>query len=457
MNIVPQTSAENQAFVTARRFCRDFKIGAGLKRANIQKINGHSCLSVFQFVFGLVFSGRNLWRYLEREAAPFRKDTVYRLLNNPRYNWRILLLLVARDVFGFLKPLTSDERKSVFVLDDSLYSRARSKAVELLARVYDHASHRFLKGFRLLTLGWSDGNTFIPVNFALLSSEKADNRLVDADPTIDKRSSGFRRRRESVRKSTEVLLDLVRQAGKAGLAADYLLFDSWFAFPSVIRKIAAESLHVICRLKELRSIRFTYEGRSLSLNELYQTVPKRRGRARFFASATVDIGAGGQSVPARIVFIRDRERRGQWLALLSTDMELPVEEIVRIYGKRWDIEVFFKMAKSHLCLATEFQGRAYDMMVAHTTVVCLRYIMLALESRNSQDSRTVGGMFYQCCDELEDLKFASALARILAVLRDAMENTLNASETVVAKLIENFFLSLPKSLQGLLKFSGCES
>jgi len=65
--------------------------------------------------------------------------------------------------------------------------------------------------------------------------------------------------------------------------------------------------------------------------------------------------------------------------VLSTDTSLKDEEIIRIYGKRWDIEVFFKMTKSHLNLAKEFQGRSYDSMVAHTTIVFCRYIMLAIE------------------------------------------------------------------------------
>jgi IS4 transposase len=48
------------------------------------------------------------------------------------------------------------------------------------------------------------------------------------------------------------------------------------------------------------------------------------------------------------------------LALLSTDLELTDEEIIQIYGKRWDIEVFFKTTKSFLSLAKEFQWRSYD-------------------------------------------------------------------------------------------------
>jgi len=61
-----------------------------------------------------------------------------------------------------MQPLTSEDRADVLIVDDSLYSRNRSKKVELLARVYDHAAHRFVRGFRMLTLGWSDGNSFVP-------------------------------------------------------------------------------------------------------------------------------------------------------------------------------------------------------------------------------------------------------------------------------------------------------
>jgi len=34
------------------------------------------------------------------------------------------------------------------------------------------------------------------------------------------------------------------------------------------------------------------------------------------------------------------------------------------------------MIKSYLKLAKEFQGRSFDMLVAHTTIVFLRYIMI---------------------------------------------------------------------------------
>jgi hypothetical protein len=57
------------------------------------------------------------------------------------------------------------------------------------------------------------------------------------------------------------------------------------------------------------------------------------------------------------------------------------EEIERIYGKRWDIEVFFKMAKQHLKLAKEIQCRDFDALIAHTTMVFMRYMFLAYPIR----------------------------------------------------------------------------
>lgn len=72
---------------------------------------------------------------------------------------------------------------------------------------------------------------------------------------------------------------------------------------------------------------------------------------------------------------------------------MDVDEIVRTYGKRWDIEVFFKVCKSYLNLSKECRSMSYDAMTAHTAVVFTRYMMLFLESRESNDTRSLGDDF----------------------------------------------------------------
>jgi IS4 transposase len=73
-------------------------------------------------------------------------------------------------------------------------------------------------------------------------------------------------------------------------------------------------------------------------------------------------------VDARIVCVRNRNNRKDWLALICTDMNLDEEDIIRIYGKRWDIEIFFKTCKSILLLRKEYHGLSYDGLTAHVAL-----------------------------------------------------------------------------------------
>lgn len=45
-----------------------------------------------------------------------------------------------------IEPLTSKDRRNAFIVDDSIYERRGSAKVELLAKVYDHAGHRYKIG-----------------------------------------------------------------------------------------------------------------------------------------------------------------------------------------------------------------------------------------------------------------------------------------------------------------------
>ena len=177
-------------------------------------------------------------------------------------------------------------------------------------------------------------------------------------------------------------------------------FDGWFAFPVTIRRIHALGMHTVCMLKETGKVTYELEGCPHTLKELYGSVRKRCGRAKVLAEVEVTIGADEQGVPvpAKIVFVRDRQSK-KWLVLLSTDTTLIAEDIIALYGRRWDIETFLKMAKSFLNLAKEFQSRSFDALAAHSTVVCCRYIMLELARRTANDPRTLGTLFHTVCDE----------------------------------------------------------
>jgi len=159
----------------------------------------------------------------------------------------------------------------------------------------------------------------------------------------------------------------------------------------------------------------------------------------------VTIGADedGTPVTAKIVFIRDR-RSKKWLALLTTDTTLTAQEIVELYGRRWAIETFFKIAKSFLRLAKEFQSRSFDALVAHATVVCCRYIMLELARRTTNDPRTLGTLFHAVCDELRQINFTDALTLLLKELVETVSNVAGLSKEPMRELIQRFVAAIPR-------------
>ena len=52
-------------------------------------------------------------------------------------------------------------------------------------------------------------------------------------------------------------------------------------------------------------------------------------------SVEATVRKGAESLPVRLVFVRNRNNRKDWLVLVTTDMSLTEEEVIRIYGKRW--------------------------------------------------------------------------------------------------------------------------
>ncbi|SFG73968.1 hypothetical protein SAMN02982927_02626, partial [Sporolactobacillus nakayamae] len=63
----------------------------------------------------------------------------------------------------------------------------------------------------MLTLGWSDGSTFLPIDFSLLSSSKEKAKINDIDSTIDKRCSGYKRRIEALQTAPEQIPGMVKR------------------------------------------------------------------------------------------------------------------------------------------------------------------------------------------------------------------------------------------------------
>jgi len=430
------------------------KLNQLLRNAGINKSYGISAAVVFQIIFNLVFLGQNWFRLLNskcKEDLP-GKDTVYRFLNHHRYAWRKFLHSLSLCILERFEKLTSDSRTNVFIIDDSILQRNRSKKSELLARVHDHASNRFVKGYTMLTLGWSDGYSFLPIDFTMLSSANDNNRISEMKKDLDKRTHGYKRRIESLLKKPDAVVKMLVNAINAGFSADYVLMDSWFTHAPLLRALTDKKLNVIGMVKDLKQ-RYSYDGHKLSLKEIYTTIPKNP-KAEILGSVVVETPCG---LPLKIVFVKNRNNKREWLAILSTDLSLDNSEIVRIYGMRWSIETFFKFSKSYLKLGTEFQGRSFDMLIGHTTIVFARYLILEWERRHNSDDRSLGGLFYLFCDEVRDIDLKTALQNLMVFVFDILNRVSNMERTLLFCQLQQWISSFPSHIKALFANLGCES
>ncbi len=353
-----------------------------------------------------------------------------------------------------MKPLTDDKRADVFILDDSLFERTSCKKTELGSRVFDHVDMKYKKGFRLLTLSWSDGNTLIPVNSCLVASSKESNVLGPVK-TYGRRTVAGQRRILARTKAPEVMIKLLDAAMSAGLSAKYVLFDCWFANPAQISQIHSMGMDVIAMIKKSSRIKYVYDGKQLNVKEIYAKNKKRRGRSKYLLSVDVTVGKENP-IPARIVCVRNKANRKDWLAFVCTNVSLSEEEIIRIYGKRWQIEVFFKTCKSTLNLVGECHSLSYDALTAHVAIVFARYMLLALEQRHNEDQRTLGELFFFLVDEMADITFSKSMSIIMVAMIASLQEILKLTDAQIDAFVADFEFRLPEYLRKALQ-SGCQA
>ena len=388
MNSIAQTNqSEKQLSEKMQSFLSRYHVGRLLRTAKAYKLRGFPVLSVFLVAFSTAFTQRSFFMQmnLQSSAIPFAKDTFYRFMNSCHIHWRrFTTMLAATIIESTLEPLTSADRINVLILDDSIYHRARSKKVELLARLYDHAKKEFSYGFRMLTLCRSDGNTLLPVSHTLLSTENP-------------------------------------------------------------------SYEVVAMAKKTEKIHYLHEGVMQDVKAIYKGHRKRRGRSKYLLSVEAAVCKGDEHLPVRLVFVRNRNNRKDWLVLVTTDLSLTEEEVIRIYGKRWGIEVFFRACKSYLRLEKDCRALSYDAMTAHVSVVFARYMFLAVEQRESKDDRSIGELFYLSVDELPDICIAQALRLLVSLFAKQLQEQPMCDEREIQAQLEVFLSELPSLLSQKLR------
>ena len=414
---VQQTKAINTAndlrdsVDAATRFINRFGIVKLLGDCGAYKEKGVPVRVILLYIFNLMFSPMSMYYQLKMGAfhEDFSKNTVYRFLGNIRMNWHLFMLRLSTIIIRHVVGLTEDKNNRYALLVDDTPLPKCGKAMELVSRYFNHVTMGYDFGYRVLTLAWTDGVTIIPVRYSLLASsydEKVRGRIRD---DIDGRTLGARIRKLARTSMNDLTVKFACEAVKAGIPASIIAFDSWFAVPRTISRLMKEAeLTVIARLKTNSKQHYEYNGKMINIKALYTMSNKRRGKAAWKLSVNVNLLVKEKNkiierIPVKLVYLPNRANTKEWICILSTDTEMEENEIIRQYGKRWNIECMFKCSKQYLRFGKDFQSPSFETQNAQVAIAFTRYMMIAIEQRESEDYRSCGELFMLFYTELQDI------------------------------------------------------
>ena len=246
-----------------------------------------------------------------------------------------------------------------------------------------------------------------------MSTSNSKNLVGSAPSTTDRRSIAGKRCFQAQQKISDVAVQLIKQAVSLGVKAQYVLFDSWYSSPKMFWNLRRLNLDGIGMLKKSQKTYFKYCGRQYSVKALYEWIKHSR------------------------VKIKD-----DYLILSTTQTKLQPQTIIQLYGRRWQIESYFKASRQYLAM-DESQIQSYDGQVSYIVITELAYILLAWQERLNTDDRTLGDLFYSFTNSLPDITFICALVYLISVLK------CSGNEFIEDK-IDQFMHTIPSNVQNII-------
>ena len=408
---------------------KEIGIASILKESNFTKRSvGVSPYTVLlHFVYMLVLHKRQS-AFMRQSEDAFGKDVYYRFLSQTRFNWRKLLLKSALKLMKKIESLHSTGEQRLLIVDDTVEPK-RGRQIEGGCRsIWSHKEGRMVSGLNIVSLSYSDTHTALQLDFALCTNQTRHKEPLEYTRKLHHRSNAYLRRQEGLRGKSLLALEMIERALDAGVVADSLLIDSWYAKPVFIRHAKELGLEIVARLPNNNRI-WHFEGKQKSLQALYEHHRKHRrhsdGRHGKIAYRYFDIIAEHRQLGrVKLLFLRTQK---ELIVLISTDLSLSGKQIIDTYKKRWNIEQGYKDLREYFGFGQE-ENRLHEALIARITLSMFTYNLVNTINRFPHEPKTLGELFRELECELEALAismrlFLEILTRIAQMDMIVKENT----------------------------------
>ena len=166
-----------------------------------------------------------------------QKDSYYRLKNNPDIDWRGFLYSFAKRFkrLSEQKGEATVHSPNCLIVDDTDCLK-RGKQIEFIGKIFNHVVRKSMLGFKLLTLGYWDGKTIIPLDCSL-HNEKGKNKNRPYGLKLSELKRHFSKHRDTKTPAAKRVSELseskiinavkmIKRAVKHGFLAEFVLTDS---------------------------------------------------------------------------------------------------------------------------------------------------------------------------------------------------------------------------------------
>lgn len=261
--------------------------------------------------------------------------------------------------------------KGMLIIDDTLIEKY-GKLMEAAGKLYDHSQGRYLEfAHCLVGLCWADHKKRrYPLRFEVYRKKK------------DCQKEGLK-----FKTKIKLALELIDWAVRQGISFQTVVFDSWFFCKELVDHIESLGKDWISMSKSDRKVtikgeRFTCASYAQALDPITLRATKVKGshfNIHSIQAKVASLKRGKKTV--RLVVSFEQPKKGgedkKPVFLVSNRKDIRPERLLRAYQLRWNIETFFKDAKSHLGLG-EYQMRKLNGIKSHWCLVFTSAVLLEL-------------------------------------------------------------------------------
>ncbi len=218
----------------------------------------------------------------------------------------------------------------VLIFDDSVEEKRYTDETELICWHWDHSINKAVKGVNQLSLVYYSKDITIPVGLEFVKKP---------DFKFDKKKNKMKR--YSKKDKNEYFRDMLLIAKKNQIIYKYVMTDSWFFNADNINyiKVKMEKDFIIA-YKATVHLFLSEQDREKGLNIDVESLKDKE---------CILVYIKGVEFPLKLSkhILKDQDNKQVALYLITSDLTLDSENMLKLYKKRWKIEEFFKSMKSN--------------------------------------------------------------------------------------------------------------